>query len=174
MNWRDLLTTETEHTYAVTEKLMRRVNDGDLGWKPSTGSNWMTTGQLFMHLTNACGFCFRGFVTGDWGMPAEQDAADVPPEDMLPPAEKLPAAGSVSEALELLAADKRMAFDMLAQCSDEELDSKMVDAPWNPAKMPLGYQLLLMIDHLKQHKSQLYYYLKLQGQPVHTGDLWGM
>jgi hypothetical protein len=31
-----------------------------------------------------------------------------------------------------------------------------------------------MIDHLKAHKSQLFYDLKLQGKPVNTGHLWGM
>ncbi len=174
MNWRELLTCEVEGTYAVTEKLMRRVNDGDLGWKPSTGTNWMTTGQVLMHLTNACGFCFRGFVTGDWSMPGEKDASENESEAVLLPAEKLPTVGSVAEAVKLLAEDKRMALDMLAKCTDDDLASKMVAAPWNPNKMALGFQLLMMVDHLKQHKSQLFYYLKLQGQPVSTGDLWGM
>jgi hypothetical protein len=30
-----------------------------------------------------------------------------------------------------------------------------------------------MVDHLASHKSQLFYYLKLMGRPVHTGSLWG-
>jgi len=30
-----------------------------------------------------------------------------------------------------------------------------------------------MIQHLNQHKGQLFYYLKLQGKPVSTPDLWG-
>jgi hypothetical protein len=29
-------------------------------------------------------------------------------------------------------------------------------------------------NHLAQHKGQLFYYLKLQGKPVNTTDLWGM
>ena len=40
--------------------------------------------------------------------------------------------------------------------------------------MLLGHRLLQMVDHLKQHKGQLFYYLKLQGKPVSTTDLWGM
>jgi hypothetical protein len=31
-----------------------------------------------------------------------------------------------------------------------------------------------MIQHLAQHKGQLFYYLKLQGKPVNTAHLWGM
>jgi len=30
-----------------------------------------------------------------------------------------------------------------------------------------------MIQHLDRHKVQLFYYLKLQGKPVNTADLWG-
>jgi hypothetical protein len=39
--------------------------------------------------------------------------------------------------------------------------------------MILGQRLLQMVAHLAQHKAQLFYYLKLQGKPVHTGHLWG-
>jgi hypothetical protein len=31
-----------------------------------------------------------------------------------------------------------------------------------------------MVTHLDVHKSQLFYYLKLQGKPVNTAHLWGM
>jgi hypothetical protein len=30
-----------------------------------------------------------------------------------------------------------------------------------------------MIQHLERHEGQLFYYLKLQGKPVNTVDLWG-
>ena len=39
--------------------------------------------------------------------------------------------------------------------------------------MVLGRQLLQMVQHLDRHKSQLFYYLKLQGKPVTTAELWG-
>ncbi len=41
-------------------------------------------------------------------------------------------------------------------------------------EFPLGFQLHQMVRHLDEHKAQLFYYLKLQGKPVNTGDLWGM
>jgi hypothetical protein len=37
----------------------------------------------------------------------------------------------------------------------------------------LSQQLLRMIAHLAPHKGQLFYYLKLVGKDVKTGDLWG-
>jgi uncharacterized damage-inducible protein DinB len=171
MNWTKLLTAEIQSAYAPTERLTGLVDDSALEWKPSTGSNWMTTGQLLKHLTESCGAAFRGFITGDWGLPEGMDASEVA---SLPPAEKLPTLASVAEAKRLLQRDRQLALDMLAACSEEDLAHKPAPAPWDPTEMVLGRRLLQMVDHLKQHKGQLFYYLKLQGKPVGTGDLWGM
>ena len=168
-DWTSLIKSEIESSYHATEGLMKLVDPKSLGWKPATGANWMTTGQLLEHLTNACGACMKGFVTGDWGMPA-----DASMESMLPPAEKLPAVKSVDEATKKLAADKQVALEMLAKAGEKDLTTKKVAAPWNPTPTLLGQQLLQMVGHLQQHKGQLFYYLKLQGKPVNTGHLWGM
>ncbi|MBN1297851.1 DinB family protein [bacterium] len=173
MNWNDLIGCEMEYAYSVTEKLMRRVSDTDLEWKPATGENWMTMGRLLYHITEACGFCFRGFVTGDWGMPEGMDMAEMNPEQMMPPAEAMPSVTSVSEALELLAKDREVARQMLAAVTEDELATREAPAPWDPSTVYLGHRLLQMVSHLNSHKSQLFYYLKLQGQPVNTNDLWG-
>jgi len=173
MNWSELLREEIENGYKVTEQLMNLVDDKELGWKPSTGTNWMTMGQLLMHITSACGACCRGFVTGDWGMPAGMDAGDMPPEAMLPPADKLPAVKSVAEAKKLLAEDKVVALEMLARSTERDLVQRMVTAPWEKSERMLGRRLLEMVGHLNSHKAQLFYYLKLQGKPVNTGHLWG-
>jgi uncharacterized damage-inducible protein DinB len=171
MNWTELIKSEIETTYSVTESLIDLVDEDHLDWKPPQGSNWMTVGQLLRHLTDACGSAMRGFVTGDWGMPEE---GEMTADEMLPPAEKLPTLGSPGEAKALLAQDKQLALEMLAQCSEEQLTNELVTAPWNPNPMILGYRLLQMVEHLDKHKGQLFYYLKLQGKPVNTGDLWGM
>jgi uncharacterized damage-inducible protein DinB len=171
MNWTELLTAEIQSAYATAERLTGLVDDGALGWKPSTGSNWMTTGQLLKHITESCGAAFRGFITGDWGLPEGMDASEV---GHLPPAEKLPTLASLAEAKRLLQEDRRVALETLAACSEEELAHKKAPAPWDPTEMVLGQRLLQMVDHLKQHKGQLFYYLKLQGKPVNTADLWGM
>jgi len=165
VNWTELIENEIETTYPVTEALIDMVDGDALDWKPSTGSNWMTVGQLLHHLTDACGAAMSGFVTGDWGMPPEGERTEE---------ETLPAVTSVAEAKQLLAEDKKLALEMLAQCSEEQLADRQVTAPWNPTPKALGYYLLQMVGHLGQHKSQLFYYLKLQGKPVHTGHLWGM
>lgn len=174
MNWTELLTSEIHSTYHAAEGLLDLVDEDMLGWKPPAGSNWMTTGQLLRHLAEACGFCFRGFVRGEWGMPEGVNPGDIPPEEMLPPAEKMPAVSSVAEAKRLLAEDKKLAFAMLAECSEETLATKLTQAPWDPTGVILGHRLLQMVGHLCLHKNQLFYYLKLQGKPVHTGHLFGM
>ena len=176
MTWTDLITQGIEENCRVTDALMAMVGDADLGWKPATGTNWMTTGQLLMHLTSACGFCCKGFVTGDWGMPEGVEPGDCPEhESMLPPAEALPTVESVAQARELLAADKKLALAMVAQAGENDLETRKLAAPWAPDHdAPLGRHLLDMVLHLQTHKAQLFYYLKLMGRDVNTMHLWGM
>jgi hypothetical protein len=173
MTWMELLKPQMESAYASADGLIGMVNDDELGWKPATGENWMTMGQLLRHLTDACGAACKGFVTGDWGMPDGVDLSELPPEEMLPPAEKLPAMDSVAEARRLLAEDKALALQMIDQSGEKDLAGRKVNAPWDPREIALGRRLLQMIGHLEQHKAQLFYYLKLQGKPVNTAHLWG-
>ena len=172
MNWTELVGKEMEAEYRSAEGLIGLVDTKKLDWKPSSGQNWMTMGQLLLHLVNACGSSFRGFVTGDWGMPEGVEASEMPADEMLPPAEKWPAAESVSQAKQLLAEDLQLARRMLAEAGEKRLAEQNASAPWDPRPMLLGHRLLQMVGHLGSHKSQLFYYLKLQGVPVNTGHLW--
>jgi len=173
MDWRKLLTEEIEYNYGVADKVMALVDDGALDWKPATGENWMTTGQVLKHIATSTGPCFKGFITGDWKV-GDVDYADLPEDEMLPSAEALPASESVAAARKELAEDKELTLKMLSDASDEDLAGKPAPAPWDPRPVILGHRLLSMVLHIMQHKGQLFYYLKLQGKPVHTGDLWGM
>lgn len=171
MNWTELITAEMENSYRAADKLMELVEDSSLDWKPETGSNWMTTGQLLRHIPDACGTCFKGFVTGDWGF---NDMTESESEATLPPAESMPSVSSASEAKKLLAEDKELALAMLAEAGEDGLANRKVPAPWDPTERILGQQLLGMVGHLEMHKNQLYYYLKLQGKPVNTFHMFGM
>lgn len=169
MKWSELLKAEVETEYNTTGRLLDLVDRAALSWKPSTGCNWMTQGQLLHHICDACGREMKGFVTGDWGPPTDP-AADSP----LPPAETMPAVSSVAEARASLAADRKLALEMIAKAGEKRLDTEPAPAPWDATRMPLGRRLLEVVRHLDTHKSQLFYYLKLQGKPVHTGHLWGL
>ncbi|MGA8868294.1 MAG: DinB family protein [Candidatus Sulfotelmatobacter sp.] len=99
---------------------------------------------------------------------------DLSPGEHLPPAEQMPTITSLDEAKRLLALDRALTLKMIHKASEDDLMSKEVAAPWaKNARMPLGRQLLQMVQHLDRHKTQLFYYLKLQGKPISTVDLWG-
>ena len=174
MLWTQFLRDEIESSYSTTEKLLDKIDPHSLDWKPASGCNWMTVAQLMKHLSDGCGAAFRAFVTGDWGLPEGFKIEDLKPEEMLPPAEKLPRLDDVATAKELLAKDKALALEILSGLDENELENRKLAAPWAPAiELPLGRHLYQMVQHLERHKGQLFYYLKLQGKPVNTADLWG-
>jgi hypothetical protein len=168
MKLSEILKQDAEGMYRATEGLFKLVDD--LDWKPATGKNWMTTGQLLLHTTGACGTTIRGFVTGDWGQPADSGTDDGG-EVALPRAEDMPAAASVDEALEKLAEDRALCMRVLSEVDDDRLAERSV-APWGGPERTLFQHCNEMIWHLGQHKGQLFYYLKLQGKDVNTMHLW--
>lgn len=170
MTLKQLLREDAAAMYGAAEGLFGLVDEAALDWKPSTGSNWMTVGQLLLHCTDACGKSWRGFATGDWGMPV--DPSEVSQEEMMPSAEKMPSVSNVSEARELLAADKALAMKVLDDISEDRLENERSAPPWGGPERTLYQHLNEMIWHLGQHKGQLYYYLKLQGKDVNTMHLW--
>ena len=174
MNWTELLRGEMDYNFKVAENLIALVDEGSLDWKPSARKNWMTVGQLLHHIAASTGSTFRSFITGDWGMPEGVDPNEMSEDEMLPPAEKLPAVKDLAEAKKLLADDRKLAFEMLEKAGEDGLANRPAPAPWDPREIKLGLRLLGMVGHLTQHKGQLFYYLKLQGKPVGTQELWMM
>jgi len=63
----------------------------------------MTVGQILKHIANACGAGCKGRVTGDWGLPEGMKVEDLPPEELLPSAEKLPTIAQLFYYLKLRA-----------------------------------------------------------------------
>ena len=174
MTLTDVLLHEAEVTYAITEKLFRRVANGELSWRPATGKNWMTVGQLMMHCASfGCGKAIQGFVKGDWGLPEGTQVESLAAEQHVPPVAALPSVESVEQALNLLAGDRDIALGCIAETKEAELLTRRIAAPWGGHKLSLFQHLLQMIAHLGQHKGQLFYYLKLMGKDVNTSDLWG-
>ncbi len=174
MNWTQLLVSEIEINYSTTDALMAKVPEDSLPWKPPWGDNWMTTGQLLHHLSNASGAGCQAFLTGDWGLPPGKSFEDLSAAERSPPAAAFPSAASVAEARRLLAEDKELALKMIGMAGDHDLSTHTLASPWKPSDVqPLGYHFLQMVRHLDRHKCQLFFYLKLQGVPVSTLDLWG-
>lgn len=163
MAWKEILGELVKDAYRAAEGLLDLVSDTELDWKPKGGENWMAVGQLIEHMTDSCGSLMKRFAIGDWDFP-----------DMPENVEDFPSVASVAEGKEKLTADQQVALDTIAGLSEQDLADRMVQAPWGKKAYPLGFQLSEMISHLESHKAQLFYYLKLQGKPVHTGHLWGM
>lgn len=170
----EVLKQDAENMYAVTEALFKRVEPGMLEWKPATGENWMTVGQLLMHCTGSCGMAIQGFITGDWGLPEGVRFEDMKPEDALPPASAMATAESVEQALQLLAVDRALATAQLSALDESRLLAASFPPPWGGKSVTLFQHLLNMIGHLGIHRAQLFYYLKLMGQNVNTMDMYGM
>lgn len=171
---KQVLLEEAEATYNITERLFRRVGDGELSWRPTAGKNWMTMGQLLMHCASfGCGKAIQGFVKGDWGLPEGVESNHLDTQQHIPPAATLPSVQSVGQAMDLLSSDRSLALRCIAEVEEDELLEKRLTAPWGGSKLALFQHLQLMIAHLAQHKGQLFYYLKLMGKDLNTEDLWG-
>ncbi len=171
---KQVLLQQANTTYDITEKLISQVSDGQLCWVPTTGKNWMTAGQLLMHCASfGCGKAVQGFVRGDWGLPETSEVTGHNDIQHVPPTDALPTVDTVEEALELLADDRRLAVQCISEVEESDLLAKRCVAPWGGPEISLFQQLTLMIEHLSQHKGQLFYYLKLMGKDVNTSDLWG-
>jgi uncharacterized damage-inducible protein DinB len=171
---KQVLIEEAELTYAITEKLFRKVTDDELQWKPKTGKNWMTIGQVMMHCVNVgCGKAVKAVITGIWHIPKSTGSDGQDTKMHLLPAEKQPSIDSVKKALEMLEEDKKLTLCCINEVNESELLSKRFTAPWGGPEATLFQHIRMMITHLVQHKGQLFYYLKLQGKDVNTGDLWG-
>lgn len=174
MTLKQVLFEEAEANYSIAKKLFRRVSDHELSWTPAAGGNWMSMGQLLMHCASyGCGKAIQGFVKGDWGVPESSGTDALTSEDHVPPVAALPSVVSVEQALELLASDRSLAVSCIEAADEGKLLNPRVSAPWGGPEVPLFQHLLHMIDHLAQHKGQLFYYLKLMGKNVDTSDLWG-
>jgi hypothetical protein len=78
----------------------------------------------------------------------------------------------VDEALRLLAEDRALTLELLSGVADDRLVGERSVAPWGGEERALLQHCNECIWHLGQHKGQLFYYLKLQGQDVNTMDLW--
>ena len=92
------LTEYANGIYRATAGLMKRVSADDLGWRPAEGGDWMTLGQLLLHLAQATGPFTKGFVTGEW--------PEGPEGEGLASAGSMPSVGSAGEAGARLAADR--------------------------------------------------------------------
>lgn len=150
--YKQIALADLEHELALTRRVLERVPDEHLGWKPHEKS--MTLGALASHLAN---LAFYGIATlqGD-----EFDVATAPPNKV------------VDSRDELLARfDERVATfrELLASTEDEALGR-----PWSlrhgshvAFTLPrIGVLRSMVVNHMVHHRAQLGVYLRLLDVPV--------
>ena len=99
---------------------------------------------------------------------------EIPEEEMLPPAEKMEKSNSVEEALKEIDDDWELLKQEFEKITDGEFNGNKVKVPWMPFPMTLLEYMMQAMEHLSNHRMQLFTWLKLSGEKLHTGHLYGM
>jgi uncharacterized damage-inducible protein DinB len=152
MTIKDALLAEFDHEMGTTRKLLERVPDAALGWKPHDKS--MSLGGLATHLSNIPHWA------GALLNQAEFDLAGAPPN-----LEPLPSSAAIVAAFEAATKQARASMDK----SDAEYT-----APWT---LKRGGQLMFsmprvaafrsfVISHTIHHRGQLSVYLRMHDVPI--------
>ena len=146
---------DLENELAGTRRVLERVPDEHLGWKPHEKS--FTLGELATHVTNLL-YWQLGIVTSD-----EFDLATVPPPD---PSQILKSRGALLERWDQNVAALRPALDA---ADDESLMRRWTLRKGEHVVMALPRVAALRtvgISHLIHHRAQLTVYLRQVGAPV--------
>ncbi len=149
----DPLLAELDQEAATTRRVLQRVPDGKLGWKPHAKS--MSLGQLALHVASIPGAIAK-FLSND-----SLDMAGVNFQQ--------PAASSVAELLHTLDDSVKAAKEMLSG-----LDEQSASATWKltrgstqvMAAPRIAVARSIMLNHWYHHRGQLSVYLRLLNVPV--------
>jgi uncharacterized damage-inducible protein DinB len=155
MSLKDSLLPEFDHEMATTRRVLARVPDADLGWKPHERS--MSLGQLAGHVANLPLWCTITLEHTVFELDTISDDA------------RLRQARSQSDLLKDFDGKDAAARAMLAVRTDQELL-----APWTLKKS--GQEMFTMprisvlrsfvMNHLIHHRGQLTVYLRLRNVPL--------
>ncbi len=147
----DDLLQELEQEAQATRKVLERVPDDRLDWKPHPKS--MTLGQLAMHVANLPGAI------------AEISTRSFDVKTVIP----RPGARSSAELLAVLDQSLARAKALLGAMDDAELASpwRMVNGDQEVGTVSRGALLRsIMLNHWYHHRGQLTVYLRQTGAPV--------
>ena len=149
---RDALLQELEQEAQTTRRVLERVPDSGLGWKPHPKS--MTLGQLALHVATTPG--------------GVAEIASKPSIDT-PPAFDQPAAQSAAELLPALDASVRRAKELVGAMDDETMLATWTLSSNGQVLMAMPRVALLraiMLNHWYHHRGQLSVYLRQLNVPV--------
>jgi uncharacterized damage-inducible protein DinB len=153
MTINDALLPEYDHEMGTARKLLERLPDGHLTWKPHDKS--MTLGRLATHVAEIAGWATSIIETNEYNM----EPGTYTPEEL----------ASRAAVLELFDKNSAAARAKIAAKSDAELMT-----PWSLKSsgqviftMPkVGVLRAWMMNHMIHHRGQLSVYLRLQNVPL--------
>jgi uncharacterized damage-inducible protein DinB len=152
MTIQELLRLEFDEEMASTRRMLERVPDASLGWKPHDKS--MTLGRLASHVADLPNRC----------------ATIIGMDVFVRPANATPfVAGSAQELLEHFDKASGDARQALAGLSDEQLPGTwtMKFGERTMVELPRAMALRrVFMDHLIHHRGQLSVYLRLLDVPI--------
>lgn len=154
----------TEGIYKATRGLIQLTPENKLDFKPKDGL--MTIAQVLKHLTTCLGTGLSMAINNSW--------PDITQDEMLPPAEKMPKSNSAAEALKEIDQDWELLKQEIEKITDGEFNQNKINVPWMPFPMTILELMMQSMEHLSNHRMQLFTWLKLSGEELNTGHLYGM
>jgi len=153
-----------EGIYRASRGLIQLTPEDKLDFKPKDGL--MTIAQVLKHLSACLGESLTMAIDQSW--------PKMPEGEMLPTADKLPKSESAAEALKEIDRDWELLKKQSERIDDREFNEKSFQVPWMP--FPMTYEEFMMqaLEHMSNHRMQLFIWLKLAGLDLHTGHLYGM
>jgi uncharacterized damage-inducible protein DinB len=149
----EALVAELEQEAATTQRVLARVPNDQLGWKPHPKS--MSLGQLAQHVASS---------PGDVAQLLSNDGLEISPAGMTPPA-----LTSAAELVPLLERSVRAAKAFLSA-----LDEQRAMATWRVTKEGkevfaaprIAAARAILLNHWYHHRGQLSVYLRLLDVPI--------
>lgn len=153
-----------EGYYKAARGLIKLTPADKFDFKPM--DDVMTVAQVIKHVVTCLGASLKMGLDNDW--------PEMPEGEMLPPAEKMPKSNSVEEALKEIDDDWELLKQEMEKITDGEFTGNKLDVPWMPYPVTIEGYMMQAMEHLSNHRMQLFTWLKLSGEKLHTGHLYGM
>ena len=148
----DVILSELDQEAHATRRVLERVPQAQLSWRPHPKS--MSMGQLALHIASVPGNV------------AELAAKDIVPE---PPAFIQPEATSAAELVPMLDASLAKARQLLAGFDDAALNAtwSLMSGGKQIMAMPRAAVLrMIMLNHWYHHRGQMLVYLRMHNVPL--------
>jgi uncharacterized damage-inducible protein DinB len=147
----EMLVQELEQEAQTTRRVLERVPDHQLGWKPHDKS--MSLGQLALHIATVPGTIAELSQMSPFPLPKFEQ----------------PSATSAAELVPALDESVAKARTILRQMNEADLARiwRVVDGDREVMAIPIGAMLRsIMLNHWYHHRGQLSVYLRQVGVPV--------